>query len=378
MQTETMPKNGIKPEDDWLDYERFLQLLDEKLSGNAELARPSHGEEIKQAVSKLDPSVDFAKDIPFTNMINEFAKLIQDEKEADLRQLHYRDFIDELRQYSIRRNCDLEKSKLNNKQINDINKKASKIKLEIKMIEKKLADYENREVSMDELDDDKGIYCNKHPKLLQKLKRLLHKLYELQQMPLIGAAHGLRKFRFRGCEHEPLNEAISAMLNTMLTEHYEEKKRTVSKMTTPDFPQVLELVKKVNTQHKLNLHPVEQSARDIFALIGQELKRRRERSFNDALHYYELQCKEERLKLKSLDEDPELQERLRGNDTLKENIESYLEKFADNVLQTEDDNQTEEQEDESLDSESDSETRSEDSLSTLASDTELLQDGIKI
>ena len=205
------PKSGCKTTNtskhapgssDWLDYEQFLQLLDDKLHINGspeEMAkiRQSHENDIKQATSKLDPSVQFSQDFSFINLINDFANLIQDEKDEELRQVHYRDFIDELRQYTHRRNCDIEKGKLDKKRIQEINQKAIRIKMEIKLIEKKLADYESRELSLDELDDVDGIYSSKHPKLLQKLKRLLRKLYELQQMKLIGSAHG--QYSLKGC-----------------------------------------------------------------------------------------------------------------------------------------------------------------------------------
>lgn len=164
------------------------------------------------------------------------------------------------------------------------------------------------------------------------------------------------------------------MLNEMLTENYSVKKRAISKLMTPDFSQILELVSKVNTKHNLKLHSAEKQAEVIFNKIGQEMKRRRERAFDDMLSYYELNYREERQKLKNLEEDPDLQERLRSNDTVKEDIEIYLERFAQNAVNQNDVAAEDEEDDDSLDSESDSETRSEDSLSTLASDTELVQD----
>jgi hypothetical protein len=378
-----------KEEASSVTLEEFLSVMDDKLhkvNSSPEEVQSGHDQRsslITQAMSKMHPKCDYSDDKNFACLLTEYLTVISQEASLPLRQLHFNDFIKEVRLYSHRRNQHIKKNSLPPKQLEDLNRKICKLKYEIKLCEKKLDKYETRELTLEELEKESP-YTDGHRKLVVKLNKMVKQLHQLQDIISVENNYGFKPFRFKASQREEINEGVTQFMNNMYFQNYVmKKKKEVTKMVLPDFQEIVDLIKSLNVEHKLGLTNLEECAKKVFNDIGLEVKRRGQNKIRDMFSTYEInhrtrisksQTEVEQTTLEE-DEDPELLALLKANDAKKKNIDDYLTSFRDKNFEIAEAELNDEQshpESSSADSESDSESESEDSLETLPSDTELL------
>ncbi|KAG8189469.1 hypothetical protein JTE90_018122 [Oedothorax gibbosus] len=147
-----------------------------------------------------------------------------------------------------------------------MNKRVKFLETLLGKLDKQIKKLQAKELSMDDLDDTESTYILED-KYKRKFQKTWAKLCELKKRPALVGREIEKRFHYQGCRHSDFNKAIERLVN---------KRKPAEKF--PNYVEVHNILKKVNERAHLSLssYEIERAAREAFADIGKELKRRRQ------------------------------------------------------------------------------------------------------
>lgn len=286
--------------------------------------------EDERAVQKLTSLREKSKESLFwgydvcKNMIDNYFYFVANEMNPVILNTHVQDFVSEFKRLDQFLNIQKKLGKKERKKrINLVNK----LHQQIKRNQKKIEQLDLAEISLDDLENEDAPHIKKE-KYERALARDSRKLLELQGAKDIALRYLDKNLRYDKTEYPSLNRAISNHYRlTMKNKVPGGKSRPL--YSTPNYYDILEVVKKTKEADSLPIADVEDVARKITDEITKEIQHRRECEFEEMIDDYI--CYEETHPETYADEEDEnfkkaMEENTKKGEERISNVEKELEK----------------------------------------------------
>ncbi|XP_044728192.1 kinetochore protein SLK19-like [Chrysoperla carnea] len=191
-------------------------------------------------------------------------------------------------------------------------KKIKKLETMLKLLNKKIRQLEQAEMSLDDDWDENATYL-KEDRYKRKSCQIYKKICELQNRDPNAGRLTLMKLNFEGSKYSKINQAINKLYN---------KKRQF-----PNLHDVTKCIKKCVERHKLKLteSQIDLEAREMFKLLGEKLQKRRQKETYQNLMSYPEEIVLEDPALKDIELEKKLRESHKEAHT---RIEEIMNKFV--------------------------------------------------
>ena len=330
-----------------------LKIMFEKLI-HEEFAQDQSWKESKIALINgiikeiLELKSDYIESQHFCNLTSAFAEDLLDAPNT-AKLIRLADYIDELRSELHRIKSNKESRERMIKLIAEFNeqkkvnpslkppqeltkkenkKKEAKIKrLRKKMVklQKQLDKYQNKELSLEDLDDDHSSWVME-TSIQRQILNCYNQIQELSGLKISSLRPLAKKLIYNGSGSDEVDKKITDFVNNYL-------RTTKPRYSCPSYHDIVEVLKQCSYVLEMDAPSQELFCKRVFQEIGQEIKKKRQLETSTQLLDYEMDALEH-LPLEASDKQPEetdeeLRKKLEENDKIKKDPEEVIREWKE-------------------------------------------------